>query len=246
MRIGILTPTPRVNYGGIMQAYALQTVLERMGHDVKVICTPRKPWGLPWWEKPFAYTKRIIRKYLLGRGNRIFIEKYENKIFPLISQHTQQFVDKYIHQYQVNSFSEIKEGDFDVIVVGSDQIWRPKYYVKIEECFLSFSRSWRNLKRIAYAASFGTNEWEFTPKQTRRCAQLVKMFDAITVREESGVQLCRQHFCIEARHVLDPTLFLEKEDYTRLIEQANTSQSNGSLFCYILDDSPEKQAIIKA
>ena len=65
MRIGILTPAPRVNYGGIMQAYALQTVLEQMGHDVKIIYTPRKPWGLPLWEKPFAYTKRFLRKYLL-------------------------------------------------------------------------------------------------------------------------------------------------------------------------------------
>lgn len=81
MRIGILTPAPRVNYGGIMQAYALQTVLERMGHDVKVIYTPRKLWGLPFWEKPFAYTKRIIRKYILRKGTRFSLKNMKMRFF---------------------------------------------------------------------------------------------------------------------------------------------------------------------
>lgn len=244
MRIGILTPAPRVNYGGIMQAYALQTVLERMGHDVKVIYTPRKPWGLPLWEKPFAYTKRFIRKYLLQKGNRVFVEQYENEIFPLISQHTQEFVDKYIHLFRVNKLSQLKENDFDAIVVGSDQIWRPAYYDRIEESFLSFARSWK-IKRIAYAASFGTDDWEYTPAQTTTCANLAKMFDVVTVREESGVNLCKTHLNIEARHVSDPTLLLNQDDYVRLVQQDKTPKSKGSLFHYILDDSPVKQSVIK-
>lgn len=246
MRIGILTPAPRVNYGGIMQAYALQTVLEQMGHDVKVIYTPRKPWGLSLWEKPFAYTKRFIRKYLLRRGNKVFVEQYENEIFPLISQHTQQFVDKYIHLFCVDRLSQLKEDDFDVIVVGSDQIWRPKYYDKIEESFLSFARFWR-IKRVAYAASFGTDQWEYTPAQTAICSDLAKLFDIVTVREESGVNLCKTHLGIEARHVLDPTLLLNQDDYVRLVKQGefSQSQSKGSLFHYILDDSQAKQSIIK-
>ena len=244
MRIGILTPAPRVNYGGIMQAYALQTVLEQMGHDVKIIYTPRKPWGLPLWEKPFAYTKRFLRKYLLRRGNRVFVEQYENEIFPLISQHTQRFVDKYIHLFHVDNFSQLKEDDFDAIVVGSDQIWRPKYYDKIEESFLSFAHSWK-IKRIAYAASFGTDEWEYTPAQTTMCANLVKLFDTVTVREESGVSLCKKHLGIAARHVLDPTLLLTQDDYLRLIQQSDAPKSSGTLFHYILDDSPTKQSIIR-
>lgn len=245
MRIGILTPAPRVNYGGIMQAYALQTVLERMGHDVKVIYTPRKLWGLPFWEKPFAYTKRIIRKYILRKGNKVLVEKYENEIFPLISQYTQRFVDNYIHLFRVDNFSQLKENDFDAIVVGSDQIWRPKYHNKIEEYFLDFARSWK-IKRIAYAASFGTDEWEYTPTQTVACANLIKLFDVITVREESGVNLCKKHLSIVAKHVLDPTLLLNQDDYIRLVRQSNTSKSKGSLFHYILDDSLTKQSIIKS
>lgn len=227
-----------------MQAYALQTVLERMGHEVKVIYTPRKPWSLPHWEKPFAYTKRFIRKHLLRRGNKVFVEKYENDIYPLISQHTQQFVDKYIHKFSVDCFSQLNESDFDAIVVGSDQIWRPKYYDCIENSFLSFARNWK-IKRIAYAASFGTEEWEYTSEQTLSCAELAKLFDTITVREHSGVKLCKTHLGVEAHHVLDPTLLLQKTDYLQLIEQCKTPKSPGSLFNYILDDSPLKQQTIK-
>lgn len=244
MRIGILTPTPRVNYGGIMQAYALQTVLERLGHNVEVIYTPRKPWSLPCWKRPFAYTKRFIKKYLLHKGDRVFVEQYENDIYPLISQHTQKFVDQYIHKFNVDNYSQLTSNDFDAIVVGSDQIWRPKYYDKIEDSFLSFAHSWK-IKRIAYAASFGTEEWEYTPEQTQSCARLANIFDLITVREHSGVKLCKDYLGVEAHHVLDPTLLLETSDYIKLIEQGTPSMNQGTLFNYILDDSPQKQEVIK-
>ena len=65
MRIGILTLPLHTNYGGILQAYALQTVLERMGHEVSVITTPNKA-KLPVWKWPYSYPKRMIREYILG------------------------------------------------------------------------------------------------------------------------------------------------------------------------------------
>ena len=69
MRIGILTLPLHTNYGGILQAYALQTVLERMGHDVKVLDKPFKLQLLPWWKRPYSYTKRAIKKYILSLGS---------------------------------------------------------------------------------------------------------------------------------------------------------------------------------
>lgn len=47
MRIGILTMPLHINYGGILQAYALKTVLERMGHEVLVINEPYHREKLP-------------------------------------------------------------------------------------------------------------------------------------------------------------------------------------------------------
>lgn len=239
MKIGILTLPLHTNYGGILQAYALQTVLERMGHEVVVIDTPNvKP-------NPslFTLSKRVVKR-LLGKRVGVFSERYHNTTYPIISQYTQPFIDKYIHRKVVNSPEELQESDFDAIVVGSDQIWRPKYYGKIENAYLAFAKGW-HIKRIAYAASFGTDEWEYTEEQTKECGELLKKFDTVSVREASGVQLCKEHFGVEAKHVLDPTMLLTKEDYIRLIEAAGTPKSKGSLLNYILDETPEKCALIE-
>lgn len=239
MKIGILTLPLHTNYGGILQAYALQTVLELMGHEVVVIDTPNLQ------PKPslFTLSKRVVKR-LLGKRVGVFSERYHNSTYPVISQYTQPFVDKYIHRKIVNSPNELQEKDFDAIVVGSDQIWRPKYYGKIENAYLSFAKNW-NIKRIAYAASFGTDDWEYTPRQTKVCAKLLKMFDAVSVRESSAVNLCKERFGVDAQHVLDPTMLLDKEDYIRLIEAANTPKSKGTLLNYILDETPEKRTLIE-
>lgn len=246
MKIGILTLPLHTNYGGILQVYALQTVLERMGHEVCLIEKKRKPAQLPLRKAPLAYGKRIVMN-LMGHPLPIFYEQKINREKPIVQRNIDGFICKYIKRRIINDFPEIKETDFDVIIVGSDQIWRPKYSKyfkdKIERAYLDFSNEW-NIKRIAYAASFGTDKWEYTPKQTRRCGELLKHFDAVSVREASAVDLCYAHFGVEAQHVLDPTLLLAKEDYIQLFENANTPKSKGTLLNYILDETPEKTALI--
>lgn len=243
MRIGIITLPLHTNYGGILQAYALQTVLERMGHDVCLIEKKRKLLPFPLWKAPFVYGKRIL-KNLAGHPFPIFYEQKINRERPVVSQNTDKFIDRYIKRRIVDDYSDIKETDFDAIVVGSDQIWRPKYFHEIEHAFLDFTEGW-NIKRLAYAASFGTDKWEYTQRQTERCGRLLRTFDAVSVREASGVELCRKYFGVEAAHVLDPTMLLAKEDYIQLFETANTPKSPGTLLCYILDETPEKAAYIE-
>ena len=242
MRIGILTLPLHTNYGGILQAYALQTVLERMGHEVCLIVKRRNPLRLPLWKAPLAYSKRIV-KNLTGHPFPIFYEQKMNREEPIVRQNTDKFINKYIKRRIVDDFSDIKETDFDAIVVGSDQVWRPKYFSEIEHAYLDFTESW-NIKRIAYAASFGTDEWEYTPEQTKRCSNLLKQFDAVSVREKSGVSLCKEHFHVDAVHVLDPTMLLSADDYVKLFKVADTSKSNGTLLCYVLDETSEKTALV--
>lgn len=245
MRIGILTLPLHTNYGGILQAYALQTVLERMGHEVCLI--EKTPYlHLPAWKAPLVYGKRVL-KNMIGRPCPIFYEqqvnrkiRYEN---PIIRQNTDKFINKYIKRRIVNDFSEIKEKDFDAIVVGSDQIWRPKYFHQIEHAYLDFTKGW-NIKRVAYAASFGTDTWEYSTEQERRCAALIKKFNAVSVREDSAVGLCKEHFGVDAIQLLDPTMLLCPNDYIKLFETAAIDQSQGTLLCYLLDDSKEKSGIV--
>ena len=248
MKIGILTLPLHTNYGGILQAYALQTVLERMGHEV-VVFNKKREFKLPFWKYPLAYIKRATKKYILKKKNvRIFEEQYRKSIYPIISQHTQEFLDKYIHLYNIKTLKNAKEEDFDAIVVGSDQVWRPKYFMPmfktgIQDAYLAFAKDW-NIKRIVYAASFGTDDWEYTTTQTNECRELLKLFDAVSVREESGVELCKEYFGVEVKHVLDPTLLLSKKDYIQLFETAKIPKSSGNLLTYILDETPEKTEII--
>ena len=242
MKIAILTLPLHTNYGGILQAYALQTVLERMGHEACLIEERRKPLRLPLWRASLAYGKRIL-KNLTGHSCPIFYEQKINRETPIVSQYTERFIEKYLKRRIVETFSDVKETDFDAIVVGSDQIWRPKYFHGREHAYLDFTAGWQ-LKRLAYAASFGTDEWEYTLNQAKRCGELLRQFDAVSVREDSGVNLCRTYFGVEAQHVLDPTMLLSVNDYIRLFKEAGTPASKGDLLCYILDETPEKEALI--
>ena len=246
MRIGILTLPLHTNYGGILQAYALQTVLERMGHEV-VILDKGQHRHLPLWKMPYSYPKRIFKKYILGKkSERIFFEYWYNRTYPIVSQHTQKFINTYMHVELVANLNLLNEKDFDAIVVGSDQIWRVYYYPQIENGFLAFAKDWKHVKRIAYAPSFGIDEWEYSEEQTRKCRQLVQKFDAVSVREVSGVKLCREHLGVEAKHVLDPTMLLDKEDYLYLISRAEVVRHSNTLLQYVLDKNEEIRVLIQA
>lgn len=244
MKIAILTLPLHTNYGGILQAYALQTILERMGHEVYVIEKEIRI-TIPFYKMPFCYTKRII-KNIIGRKCSIFYEQKYLKEQSVIRQNTNKFIVKYIHLIKYKDYSNIKEGEYDAIVVGSDQVWRSKYYdiKQIEQVYLKFAENW-NIKRIAYAASFGTDKWEYLPEQTKECKKLLKLFDAVSVREDAAVYLCRKYFKIEAQQVLDPTMLLDKEDYINLFKVDKTPKSKGNLLCYILDQTEEKNELIK-
>lgn len=243
MKIGILTLPLHTNYGGTLQAYALQTVLERMGHQPCFIEKCRKPVRLSVVKMPFVYAKRIA-KNIMGQQYPIFFEQKINREEPLVRQNTDKFVNKYIKRRLVDNFSELGRDDFDAIIVGSDQVWRPRYFTDgIENAYLEFAKDWK-VKRIAYAASFGTDEWEYSPVQTVTCSKLLRAFDAVSVREESGVSFCCEHFGVEAQHVLDPTMLLTTDDYIKLFKATDTPVSTGTMLCYILDETPEKNALV--
>ena len=244
MRIGVLTLPLHNNFGGILQAYALQKVLKDFGHNVVLIDKSRYVSLGPWYKRYPIYIKRGINRYILGKDIIVKADVEQNHVPKTIAKYTEPFIEKYIRRVYTKDFSNIREKDFNVLIVGSDQIWRPKYfYSKIEDAYLDFAKEWK-IKRITYAASFGTEEWEYTEEQTNNCATLLKKFNAVSVRESSAVQLCNDNFGVKAEHVLDPTMLLCKEDYIKLLKDYNTAQSDGNLFCYILDEGEEKKSII--
>ena len=247
MKIGILTLPLHNNYGGILQAYALQTVLKRMGHDAVVIDKSREiKLPILSFSRYFLYFKLLAHKVLVNRNTTIFWDRKHNREYKVMSTYTFPFIQQYIKRFiAARDYSNIKQGDFDAFVVGSDQVWRPKYFGQniLSNAFLSFAKDW-DVKRISYAASFGTEEWEYTEVQTLECKEWIKKFDAVSVRENSAVKLCKEHLNVDALHVLDPTMLLSATDYIQLFKEANTPQSPGSLMCYVLDETEDKQKVV--
>lgn len=245
MKIGILTQPLHANYGGLLQNYALQQTLVRAGHEVETI-----DWGGGSGLRAMLYRMKVQVLHML-LSNRYPLLKYmpNDKEKSIIQRNTNHFINTYInHTEAMHSYVEFEsqaaKGKYDAYVVGSDQCWRPCYNAFLSSMFLDFVQD-KQVKRIAYAASFGTDKWEFTPQQTAICAPLAKKFDMVSVREDSGVKLCKEHLGVDAMHVLDPTMLLTKEDYIQLIENEKEPKSNGSLFNYILDPDAKKSAFIQ-
>lgn len=240
MRIATLTQPLRYNYGGILQNYALQTVLREMGHDVVTLDPAR--YFYPLWKYPFVFLRHAAARYLKGHPEvPIFAEYLHDREAKILGANTFRFIDTYIQRKEYkDAVTDIKEGDYDAFVVGSDQTWRCRYNRnRIQDMFLCFTKDW-NVKRIAYAASFGTDKWEGDKETTRKCNEAIKNFDLVTARESSGIDICRSIFEVDAHHVLDPTLLLNKERYIDLVNRAGQLDiKEGDLYLYILDENEE-------
>ena len=246
MRIGIITLPLHTNYGGILQAYALQKVLTRIGHNVTLIDQEYRV-SLPIRTKYLIYIKRAFLRYVWGRNIEVFPDIAQNKPQKLKRKYTNSFIKQYIKRVSIKNVQEIKEGDFDCFVVGSDQIWRHPYnknFPGVSNSFLDFAKDW-NVKRIAYAASFGTDKWEYNEEETELCGKLAQKFNAISVREDSAVELCKDKFGADAIHLLDPTMLLSTDEYKELFTQAKTPKSLGNLMCYILDPNNNSENLIR-
>lgn len=246
MKIAILTLRLHANYGGILQAYALMTVLKRLGHEPVLIYNQSFKYrhGIEKCAEYVDYLKRAFLKYLFGHKTlEIFKERRTRKEFESLCGELHSFVEKHIQPhtslvYTERDWSQLpKDYQFDAYIVGSDQVWRPAYAQPISRYFFSFLKD-HPAKRLSYAASFGMDQWQLTAQETAECKRLIQQFSAISVREESGVQLCKEYLGREAVHVLDPTLLLDAADYERLIEKRG--QRKG-LLVYVLDLTNDKQ-----
>lgn len=246
MKIAILSLNPGHNYGGIIQSYALKTVLERMGHEVMVISRDR--FKTVWSPMMLLrYGVRLFRRLVFRQPVGVFYEKGYNDRTRRTYGKMLNFCIKKLNLRLVKNLNEIKEGEFDAIIVGSDQVWRPKYFKKqyqttAADAFLKFAEHW-NIKRIAYAPSFGVDEWEYTQEETQECAQLIHKFDGISVREQSAIKLCKDHLNVDAVCLCDPTMLLSKEDYESLIDES-IPRSKGNLLVYCLDKSEELDNLV--
>lgn len=229
MNISILTHPLGANYGGILQAFALSTYLKKQGHKVYVL---NRNANMPFY-------KRILKLIMVF----IHSPRYNNPRY----QHLIRFVKQYIPyskplytSAQMATF--IRKNNVQVSIVGSDQVWRASFAMNYDyDYFLNFVPS--GVKHVSYAASFGLSKWEYTERQTYNIKQLVKIFDAVSVREREGVTLCQVYLDVKAEHVLDPTLLLHAEEYNAITSPRIVQEDY--IFVYWLGSAKEKQNAIE-
>lgn len=243
MKIGILTHPLETNYGGILQAFALQKVLRDMGHDVYTIDRHNRLSYPSFFRHFLSFGKRNLLHYLKGQNISTSWNPFiSERDFRYISQNTQKFIDKNIQLTDKVWSDELCDIErkycFDAYVVGSDQVWLPSY---CPDSFLSFVER-EEVKRIAYAASCGEISFMQVEGLKQQCVELAHKFDAISAREEQLSIDAQNVLGKEVVHVLDPTMLLRKEDYLEVIEKSSSGKNE--LFSYILDRTQFKDEVV--
>lgn len=229
MKIGILTLPLHINYGGILQAYALYTVLKEMGHEPYLISLKnisQKKTTKEWIKHSLFQVLHWLNSDIVSISSCRELSAIKINVF------VRRNIENVLHPVKYEELEFL-----DAIVVGSDQVWRKEYMGDVRTYFLNFTEGW-DIKRVAYAASFGSDKWTYPAELSAQCSTLLTHFNGVSVREKQGVELCEKHFDVNAAHVLDPTLLLKTSKYVaKLIEHK-------CFLTYILDANEKKTKII--
>jgi len=212
-----------INYGAVLQAYALTTFLRGQGHDIEIIDYTRDeernflrnvlkvvfyefrrdPFGVV----PFLYGR--FKRYPVkdAQKQELFLDvfaKFRNDSLVLTEQTYRLFDDLCADPPEMDAY-----------IAGSDQVWAPKTSFS-QAYFLNFGK--RETLRIAYAPSFGQATLE--KSRYSELGRNLERFDAISVREKSGVRIINKAG-YEATHVVDPTLLID--DYSPITHDMDSS-----------------------
>lgn len=132
----------------------------------------------------------------------------------------------------------------DAFMIGSDQVWRENSIPLVGySFFLDFVDN--NKPKFAFSTSFGGEKFTSNEDLREIVKGLLSRFNAISVRESSGVAVCKNEFGINVEQILDPVLLCRKEKYTEIVGSLDEEIPEKFLLCYILDPNDELAEIAK-
>lgn len=215
------------NYGAVLQAYALQEILTGMGHNVEIIDFRNSP------RRPDKFLREVK---LINSPNNSF-EQFRKKYLKLSKQ-------RYYWPIQL----QLAKFNYDVVIVGSDQMWRADFNISKSIVaphtifYLSFLPC--NIKRLAYAISFGVDFWNTGrfKKYHNKVISEVQKFYAVSVREKQGIKICADNFGLNVPLVLDPTLLVDKSVFENIVSSVEQYSSLNHIVYYQLDNSNKEFA----
>ena len=216
MKVGTITFHWAVNYGAVLQSYALQKYI--MGVGIKTEIIDYRPLRVGLIQSAVAFLK----------GNREYYKK-KKKIRRFVKE--ELIISSKI--YRNNRMLHQITDEYDCVFVGSDQIWNTSFLLNAEgkttlSYYLDFLRP--DIRRVSYAASFGTDK--LSDMEMELVKPWLEIFYLISVREKSGIDIMKG-MGLKSELVLDPVFLLEARDYLKLIKSVNQSCAN-NMFSYIL------------
>lgn len=206
-----------------------------------------------WWfasNYGSCLTYYALGCYLADMGKQILLIKLPTVSGAPWDADTQisiRFLSKYFKVSADRSMARLPEVNHfcDSFMLGSDQMWREDSLRLVGySFFLDFVD--KNKKKIAFSTSFGNDHFTNNEEIRQTVSDFLHRFDAISVREKSGIDVCNREFGVEAQQILDPVFLCKKEAYDRVVETVSDEVPAKYLLCYILDPSPEKEQAAQA
>lgn len=215
-RIGIITFHFVNNFGGTLQAYALQRVIAEQC-NAQVLLVDYRNWFIRLTDRirlfPISTNPKEILSGLASMGQRI---SRRNK-FGHFTKDNCTLTRKYANHFQLAKHPP----QVDKYVCGSDQIWNPFLTMGVSPCyFLAFEKEPKN--KIAYAPSFGTDR--VARLRTDKMSRYINDIGYLSVREKSGQELIKKLTGRDALRLIDPTFLLSREQWEALPPPRAASQ----------------------
>jgi hypothetical protein len=225
--VGLITMHRVLNFGSVLQAYALQRKVQELGYNCEII------------DYVFPNNRHFGRKKILERLKQKVRFIISNVLlgFPAVIKRKrfQAFYDRFLSlsPQTYASYEDIHDNPpaYDIYLTGSDQVWNPRHVKDDTTFFLSFCKE-RNAARISFASSFSTNR---IPEEFRNLyARHLSSFDRISVRESSGIGVVADLTRQKAEVVCDPTLLLNGKEWSELAEYSRIKIKQPYVLAYVL------------
>lgn len=233
-RVAILTITDGANYGNRLQNYAMQELLKSC-NCCAITIKRFSTRDIKNSKKFFLLIKDFIKIIIRKKNTRFVYRKRVN----LFEQFNNRFISFSDEKLGFNRFPNGIEDNYDYFLCGSDQVWNARYDF-IQEDINNYLASFaKPEKRIAFAASFGTND--IAPEYEKTFEDELKNFKVLGIREKSGVELANKlGKRNDAQLVLDPILMLSKNQWINLEQKPNYISDKKFIITYFLGGRSEK------
>lgn len=219
MKIGILTFHRAINYGAVLQCFALYKKIESLGHDVEIIDyrpASIEKYRLLFHKHDFIMRKGILKKirYVLSSLLLILTKKRTAKKFDTFLNNGMKFSNIVHFPNDIPKY-------YDLILFGSDQIWNPETCEGLDKIYWGQFEHGRTML-VTYAASIG--RINILPSSVLdEISKYIHVYNSISVREKDLNEFLANKYEINSYIVCDPTILIEKEIYEKIIKYPQTT-----------------------